>query len=223
VYGGQKVGAFTTMAMFSFHPVKHITTGEGGAVTTNDPELARRLKLFRNHGISSDARARQEQGSWFYEMIALGYNYRLTDIECALGLSQLRRLEANLSRRRAIAQEYTHAFSQMRGIIPPHVRPGVESAWHLYPIRFDSREYVADRGTIFRALRAENIGVNVHYIPVHLHPYYRERFGYRRGDYPIAEMVYDTLISLPMFHGMTDDDVGDVITAVAKVTRAFAQ
>lgn len=223
LYGGRSVGTLNEMTMFSFHPVKHITTGEGGIITTNDERLAQRLRIFRNHGINSDARVRQAQGGWFYEMIALGYNYRLTDIGCALGLSQMRKLEANLSRRREIAAKYTRAFSQMPGIIPPTVRANCEPAWHLYPIQVQSEKFKVKRAEVFRALRAENIGVNVHYIPVHLHPYYRERFGYRGGEYPVAEAAYESLISLPMFHAMTERDVDEVITAVTKVVEAFAR
>jgi perosamine synthetase len=222
MYRNRNVGGLNEMTMFSFHPVKHITTGEGGMITTNDPALARRLRLFRSHGIDSDARKRSEQGSWFYEMVALGYNYRLTDIGCALGLSQLRRLEANLMRRREIAACYSKNFVNVPGVIPPMVRSDVQPAWHLYPIRFDKAKLKTDRTTIFRALRAENIGVNVHYIPVHLHPYYRERFGFKGGEYPMAERAYESLISLPMFHAMTDKDVADVIVAVNKVVEAFA-
>lgn len=226
-YRGKKVGSLADMTMFSFHPVKHITTGEGGMITTNDANYYERLKLFRSHGINSDARKRQETGSWFYEMVALGYNYRLTDIGCVLGLSQLKRLDGNLARRREIAAHYTSVFSELDGVVTPAVRAGAEPAWHLYPIRVDNspknglRRLSADRAEIFRALRAENIGVNVHYIPVHLHPYYRKRFGYRGGEYPIAEEAYEGLISLPMFHGMTDEDVRDVVTAVEKVIHAF--
>ena len=199
------------MTVFSFHPVKHLTTGEGGMVTTNDAALAETLRRFRNHGISSEARQRQESGQWFYEMVLLGFNYRLTDIACALGLSQLTKLSANLARRREIAAHYTAAFRDLPGLIPPSVRAEVNPAWHLYPIRVDLAKLTVDRGQIFRALRAENIGVNVHYIPVHLHPYYRDQFGHRDGEYPVAEAAYERLISLPMFHGMTDADVGDVV------------
>lgn len=222
-YRQRKIGALNEMTMLSFHPVKHITTGEGGIITTNDETLAQRLRLFRNHGINSDARTRQAQGGWYYEMIALGYNYRLTDLGCALGLSQLRKLDANLKRRRAIAAQYTQAFSKLPGIIPPAVREDCEPAWHLYPIQVQSEKLKVKRVDVFRALRAENIGVNVHYIPVHLHPYYRERFGYRGGEYPVAEAAYESLISLPMFHAMTDKDVNDVIAAVTKVVEAFAR
>lgn len=221
-YHGRRVGSIAHLTVFSFHPVKHVTTGEGGMVTTDNPELATTLRLFRNHGISSEARERQDAGQWYYEMVLLGFNYRLTDIGCALGIQQLNRLESNLARRRQIAAHYTAAFRDLPGVIPPTVCPDVDPAWHLYPIRLDLARLSADRGQIFRALRAENIGVNVHYIPVHQHPYYRERFGYKGGEYPVAEDAYQRLISLPMFHGMSDGDVEDVVRAVGKVTTTFA-
>jgi perosamine synthetase len=220
---GRSVGSIADMTVFSFHPVKHITTGEGGMVTTNNPRYPETLRRFRNHGISSDARQRQSAGQWHYEMVLLGFNYRLTDMSCALGLSQLRRLDGNLARRREIAGRYTASFREIPGVIPPTVREQMNPAWHLYPIRLDSTKLAAERGQIFRALRAENIGVNVHYIPVHLHPYYRERFGYKGGEFPVAEGAYERLISLPMFHGMSDQDVNDVICAVTKVCTAFAR
>jgi perosamine synthetase len=220
-YQGRCVGSLADMTVFSFHPVKHVTTGEGGMVTTGNTQFAEMLRRFRNHGISSDARQRQSAGQWHYEMVLLGFNYRLPDFACALGLEQLKRLDANLARRREIAATYTAAFCEMPGVIPPAVRKEANPAWHLYPIRLDLPRLTADRAQIFRALRAENIGVNVHYIPVHLHPYYRERFGYRGGEFPVAEDAYGRLISLPMFHGMTDGDVADVIAAVSKVIQHF--
>lgn len=220
-YKGRRVGGICHMSAFSFHPVKHITTGEGGMVTTDDDGLADRLRTFRNHGINSDARNRQEAGRWFYEMVALGYNYRLTDIGSVLGLSQLRKMDGNIARRREIAARYTGAFSDMPGIIAPTERPDVRCAWHLYPVRVDPERLRVGRAEIFAALRAENLGVNVHYIPVHYHPYYREHFGYRGGEYPVAEAAYEGLISLPMFHGMTDRDVADVVEAVGKVIRYY--
>ena len=220
---GRVVGSIAHMTVFSFHPVKHLTTGEGGMVTTDDPALAESLRRFRNHGISSDARQRQAEGQWYYEMVLLGFNYRLTDIACALGIQQLTRIEENLARRRNIAARYTAAFSKIPGIVPPAVRAGMNPAWHLYPIRVDMKHLSADRGQVFRALRAENIGVNVHYIPVHRHPYYRDRFGYQSGEFPVAEDAYEHLISLPMFHGMSEGDVQDVIRAVEKVVGCFAK
>jgi len=222
-YRGQKVGSIADLTVFSFHPVKHITTGEGGMVTTNDGRMAEILRRFRSQGISSDARRRQSAGQWFYEMVLLGYNYRLPDIACALGLEQLKRLDGNLARRREIAAEYTAAFLELPGVVVPAVRPEANPAWHLYAIRLDLEKLTADRAQIFRALRAENIGVNVHYIPVHLHPYYRERFGFRGGEFPIAEDAYERLISLPMFHAMTGQDVKDVIAAVTKVLTTYSR
>ena len=221
-YRGRLTGSIADLTVFSFHPVKHLATGEGGMVTTNRAEYAEALRRFRNHGISSDARQRQRDGQWHYEMVALGFNYRLTDIACALGLSQLKKLEANLLRRREIAARYQTAFRALAEVTAPAIRTEVNPAWHLYPIRLNLERLRTNRAQVFQALRAENIGVNVHYIPVHLHPYYRDRFGYRGGEYPVAENAYERLISLPMFHGMSDQDVDDVIAAVKKVTLAFA-
>lgn len=211
------VGSIADLTVFSFHPVKHITTGEGGMVTTGDPELARRMRMFRSHGIDSDPRQRQRTGRWHYEMTELGLNYRLPDLMCALGLSQLRKLGANIARRREIAAAYGERLADIPELRLPGVRPGVDPAWHLYAVRVDGIE----RETVFRALRAEGIGVNVHYVPVHLHPYYRRRFGYAGGEFPVAEAAYGSLISLPMFHGMTDDDVDDVVQAVRKVVKRY--
>jgi perosamine synthetase len=222
-YKGKRVGSISHMTVFSFHPVKHLTTGEGGMVTTDDTKLAERLRMFRNHGINSDALERETQGQWYYEMVALGHNYRLTDIGCALGISQLRKLERNLARRQEIAIRYTNVFRKLPGVLPPPVRGDVNPAWHLYPVRLDLTQIQVDRGEIFRALRAEGLGVNVHYIPVHLHPYYRNRFAYHAGEYPVAEEAYRQLISLPMFHAMQERDVEDVIEAVNKVINNYAK
>ncbi len=217
-YRSRMVGSISHMSVFSFHAVKHLTTGEGGMVTTNNGEFVQRLREVRNHGIDSDARARQADGQWHYEMTTLGFNYRLTDIACALGLAQLPRLPANLARRRTIAARYEKALATVSSLALPIVAADVTSAWHLYPVRVDAS---LDRAEVFDALRAEGLGVNVHYIPVHLHPYYRSRFGYRGGEFPIAETASGRLISLPMFHGMTDEDVDDVILAVEKVMNYF--
>jgi len=222
-YRGKRAGSIAHMTVFSFHPVKHLTTGEGGMVTTNNPKFAETLRRFRNHGINSDARDRQKSGGWFYEMTFLGFNYRLTDIACALGLQQLGKVDTNLARRRAIAAQYNKAFQNLSGVMSPQVRSEVNPAWHLYVVRLDPAKLSANRAEIFRALRAENIGVNVHYIPVHQHPYYRERFGFQDGEYPVAEVAYERLISLPMFHGMSDQDVEDVIHAVQKVVCNFSR
>ena len=222
-YRGRRVGSVAHMTVFSFHPVKHLTTGEGGMVTTDNPAFAETLRRFRNHGISSDARQRQAAGQWHYEMVLLGFNYRLSDIACALGLRQMKKLEANLARRRQIAVRYTAEFRNLSGVLPPRTRQNVNPAWHLYPIQLDPIRLCVGRAEVFRALRAENIGVHVHYIPIHCHPYYRDRFGYTGDEYPVAREAYERLISLPMFHGMADDDVDDVVRAVGKVISHFAE
>ena len=221
-YKGRPVGSLADLSIFSFHPVKHITTGEGGMITTDDPQLAQRMRVFRNHGITSDHRQREQQGSWFYEMVDLGYNYRLTDFQCALGMSQLRKLPGWVGRRQEIARRYNAAFAEIPAIEPLDVREDVVShAYHLYVIRLNPGQLQVDRATVFATLRAEGIGVNVHYIPVHLHPFYRERFATGPGLCPVAEAAYERLISLPMFPAMTDEDVGHVITAIYKVISAY--
>jgi len=221
-YCSRRVGSVAHMTVLSFHPVKHLTTGEGGMVTTDNPIFAETLRRFRNHGITSGARERQRGGQAQYEMVLLGFNYRLTDMACALGLQQLTKLEQNLARRRQIAARYGAAFHDMPGVLPPQVSRNVNPAWHLYPVRLELERLSAARDQVLRAMRAENIGVNLHYIPVHLHRYYRERFGYSGGEFPVAEDAYQRLMSLPMFQGMTDDDIEDVIRAVDKVLACFS-
>jgi perosamine synthetase len=219
-YKGRPVGSLADLNTFSFHPVKHITTGEGGMVTTDNPELARRVHIFRNHGITTDHRQREEKGSWFYEMVDLGYNYRMTDFQSALGMSQLTKLPAWIARRREIAGAYDRAFADMPEVKPLRVRPEVGHAYHLYVVQLQLGQLKVDRARIFAALRAENIGVNVHYIPVPWHPYYR-KLGYERGHWPVAETGYEQLLTLPMWPGLGDGDVPDVITAVDKVVEAY--
>lgn len=221
-YKGRPAGSLADLSVFSFHPVKHITSGEGGMVTTDDPDLARRMRVFRNHGITTDHHQRAQKGSWFYEMVDLGHNYRLTDFQCALAMNQLRKLPEWVERRRAIARRYDAAFAGLDAVEPLAVRDNVSHAYHLYVVKINTARLGATRAEVFAALRAEGIGVNVHYIPVHLHPYYRERFGYRGGECPVAEDAYERLISLPMFHGMTDQDIEDVIRAVRKVVSSYA-
>ena len=222
-FHGRRVGSLSTLTAFSFHPVKHITTAEGGMLTTNEPGLAEKLRRFRNHGIGSDHRQREKVGSWFYEMVDLGYNYRLSDVQCALGLSQLRKLDQWLARRRTIAAQYDAAFRELSAIRPLVVLPGVEHAYHLYVIQLDMKQLQTSRAEVFAALRAEGIGVNVHYIPVHLHPYYRENQGTAAGLCPRAEAAYERILSLPMFPLMSDQDVRDVIEAVQKVVAEYSK
>ncbi|HSB70224.1 MAG TPA: DegT/DnrJ/EryC1/StrS family aminotransferase [Candidatus Methylomirabilis sp.] len=205
------------LTTFSFHPVKHITTGEGGMVTTGDAELSGRLRRFRNHGI--DREVRQRQATWRQDRVAFGFNYRLTDIQSALGMSQLGRLDASLERREEMSAQYHQALQDMPELTTAPLRPGTRHARHFYPLRLNPDRLREDRETIFQVLRAENIGVSVHYLPVHLHPYYQERFGTGRGLCPAAETAADRLLTLPLFSQMTDGDVGDVIAAVRKVVR----
>lgn len=220
-YKSRPVGSLGDLSAFSFHPVKHLTTGEGGMITTDDAELAARMRRFRNHGIRTDHRERAEKGSWHYEMIDLGYNYRLTDIQAALGISQLEKLPAFVARRREIAARYDRAFEGVAEVEPLSVSQDVNHAYHLYVIQLRLDLLTVDRSVIFDALRAEGIGVNVHYIPVHLHPYYRDHFGTRSGDCPVAEAAYERLLTLPLFPSMSDEDTDSVIQAVEKVVASY--
>ena len=220
-YNGQRVGTLNEFTTFSFHPVKHVTTGEGGMVVTDDPDLATKMRAFRTHGITADFRQRAEAGSWVYEMVALGYNYRLPDINCALGLAQMSKLDEWLARRREIAARYTEAFAQIPEVDMPQILPRTNPAWHLYVIELNLERLRVGRKEVFAALRAENIGVNVHYIPVYWHPHYQQ-LGYEKGLCPVAEAAYERLISLPMFPAMTDEDVESVIEAVFKVCKFYS-
>jgi perosamine synthetase len=214
-YNGRRVGTLADLSAFSFHPVKHITTGEGGMITTHSASLAPRLRRFRTHGINSDSHIREQQGSWFYEMVELGYNYRMTDIQSALGRSQLKKLPHFLGHRRMLARLYYEKLSDIEWLQLP--QPGDSSAWHLYVVRLKEGQLRANRAEVYAALRAENVGVNVHYIPVHLHPYYQQRFGYKPGDFPVAETAYAQAITLPLHHMMSGDDVDSVVKALWKI------
>ncbi|WP_048068127.1 UDP-4-amino-4,6-dideoxy-N-acetyl-beta-L-altrosamine transaminase [Methanospirillum hungatei] len=215
IRGDVKVGTEADMTMFSFHPVKHITTGEGGIVTTNNREFAAAMKRFRSHGITKDPELlHKNEGQWYYEMQDLGYNYRITDIQCALGLSQLEKLERFVKRRNEIARMYDEAFRGNEKLVnPPKPPQNSRHAYHLYPVCFTG----VDRKKIFMDLREIGIFCQVHYIPVHLQPYYRERFGYHDGDFPVAENFYQSEISLPMFPAMSDEDVERVIVGVQEM------
>lgn len=213
-YHGRPVGSLADLSTFSLHPVKPITSGEGGMITTNDPALAAAMRVFRSHGISSDFRQREKQGLWAYEMVSLGYNYRLCDIQCALGITQLRKLPAWIQRRQEIARRYDAAFAGVREFRPLDTQAEVSHGYHLYVIRLRDG---LDRGQVFQALRALKIGVNVHYAPVYLHPFYREKFGHAPGLCPQAEAAYAQILSLPVFPGMSDADVDSVVAALQQV------
>jgi UDP-4-amino-4,6-dideoxy-N-acetyl-beta-L-altrosamine transaminase len=217
-YKGHKIGSLADMTILSFHPVKHITTGEGGMVLTDDREFYGRLKVFRHHGIVKDDLGK---GPWYYEINSPGHNFRLTDFQCALGISQLKKLDSFVERRRQIASRYNQAFAGMKEIMTPMESADVKAVYHIYVIQLRTELLKVGRKEIFEALRAENIGVNVHYMPIHLHPYYQREFGYKKGDYPRAEKYYERAITLPVFPKMGDEDVRDVIEAVQKVIQCY--
>jgi perosamine synthetase len=241
-YKGKKVGSLADLTVFSFHPVKQITTGEGGMITTDDHALAERMRLFRNHGITrnsdrftvhcppftetqqtTDNRQRTTvKGPWYYEMQDLGFNCRLTDIQCALGMSQLRKLQGWVTRRQEIARRYDEAFARVAGLVQLAVREYALHAYHLYVIRLDEMYLQRTRSEVFSSLRSKGIGVNVHYIPVHLHPFYIKRFGTGPGLCPIAESAYEDLITLPLFPMMSDQDVEYVIKVVRTDVETYA-
>lgn len=232
-YKERPVGSLSHMTTFSFHPVKHVAMGEGGLIATDDDALAAELRLFRTHGITNDparmslpdqaADCQNVEGAnrepagrapWYYEMQTLGFNYRVTDIQCALGLSQLTKLDGFLVRRREIARHYTEAFAESALIVVPHQEPDRENAWHLYMLRLRLDRMAKTRRQVFEELRAQGIGVHVHYIPLHLQPYYRDQLGTKRGDFPVAEAFYDAALTIPLFPAMTDAEVERVIACV---------
>jgi perosamine synthetase len=212
-YRDKNIGTLADMTVLSFHPVKHITTGEGGMILTDNSDFAKEMRMFRGHGITTDYRQREEKGAWFYEMEYLGYNYRITDFQCALGISQLKKLPKWIKIRQEIASEYDNAFKDNHSIISVSRSPNVSHAYHLYVVKIEK----GDRNRIFTELRNAGIGVNVHYIPVHLHPYYRKTFGTAEGLCPVAEKAFRKIISLPMFPGLKNKDLKYVINTVKEL------
>jgi perosamine synthetase len=216
-YRGRRVGSIADLSTFSFHPVKHLTTAEGGMVTTADSALADRIARLRNHGIDSDHRRREIAGTWRYDAAELGFNYRLNDMQCALGLSQLEKLAGWVARRREIAAAYIAALADNPALRLPHVPADRESGWHLYPVRLTGDDPAPRRAAAFAALRERGIGVNVHYLPVYLHSSYAAA-GYPHGLCPVAEDAYSRLLSLPMWHGMGEEQVERVAHEIAAVS-----
>ncbi|WP_372679944.1 UDP-4-amino-4,6-dideoxy-N-acetyl-beta-L-altrosamine transaminase [Desulfosarcina sp.] len=216
-YENKSIGQLADATVFSFHPVKHITTGEGGAIVVDDPELALRMRRFRNHGIDSDLHRRSDAGTWFYEVAGPGFNYRLTDFQCALGLSQLKKVEQWIGRRQAIARRYDLAFQQTGAILPLTVKENRRHAYHLYVVQVKGGRDVKNRAELFLALRDKGIGVNVHYIPLNMHPYYQRHLGVRIGQCPAAEAAYENMLSLPIFPAMSDADVDYVIETISRL------
>lgn len=206
---------YSDMTVFSFHPVKTITTGEGGAVTTNDEKLYQKLLMLRSHGVTKDEKLlTKNPGSWYYEMHSLGFNYRMTDIQAALGYSQLQKLDFFKKRRREVVAMYNKAFAGMKYLKTPAEPENVSSCFHLYAAQIDFGVLGKTRSQVMVELRAKGIGTQVHYIPVPTQPFYKETYGYKDGDYPKAEKYYEQELSLPLYPGLSDDDVNMVINAV---------
>jgi len=218
-YAGRPVGCgeFADMTVFSFHPVKIVTTGEGGLVLTNRPELAERLRRLRSHGMTRDPAQMTEpsHGPWYYQQVELGFNYRITDLQAALGLSQLNKLDGFLARRRELVARYEQLLADLP-LTLPSLQAEAESAWHLYVVRVQTSRITLSHRQVFEGLRAAGIGVNVHYIPVHLQPYYRD-LGFAQGDFPQAEAYYAEAISLPMYPLMTDEQQNQVVEQLRRL------
>ncbi len=221
-YQGKKVGTISDITCFSFYATKTITTGEGGMATTENPEWADRMRIMSLHGISQDAWKRYTaEGSWYYEVLYPGYKYNLTDIAAAIGIEQLKRCDQFWEARRTIAAMYDKAFADIPEIRRPVSIPDVQHAWHLYVIQLELERLRITRNEFIEALKKENIGTSVHFIPLHLHPYYRNTFGYKPQDFPNANAVFERIISLPVYPRMTEANVKDVIAAVRKIIREY--
>ena len=232
LYNGGKIGSSSlfraltggsvvrSATVFSFYATKNMTTGEGGMIATSDDDLAKKMRLLTLHGMSLDAWKRYSSaGSWYYETVLAGYKANMTDIQASLGIHQLQRLDGFIEVRQRYAEMYDEAFAELPEIKIPVKHPDRNHIYHLYVVRLNVERLSVDRAQFIEDLKARNIGTSVHFIPVHLHPFYRERFGYRRGDLPKAEYLYDRIISLPLYPRMTNADVQDVIAAVAEVAR----
>jgi dTDP-4-amino-4,6-dideoxygalactose transaminase len=221
-YRGRRIGTIGTATAFSFYATKNMTTAEGGMLT-GSRELIDRARVWTLHGMSRDAYNRYaREGSWFYDVVAPGFKCNMTDIQASLGLAQLRKLPVFQERRREIVRRYDAAFGRMPAIQTPTERPGAESAWHLYVIRLRLEQLRIDRHRFIEELKARNIGASVHFIPLHLHGYYRDKYGYRPEDFPVAYREYQRIVSLPLHPRLTDADVADVIEAVGDIVTRFA-
>ena len=219
-YHGQATGTFGDMGCFSFYATKTLCTGEGGMITTANPEYADAARMMSLHGISKDAWKRYSaEGSWYYEILKPGFKYNMTDIAASLGLAQLSKCDRMWEARRRIAGIYHEGLGDLGEIVTPQVAPQVQHAWHLYPIRLRLEGLRIDRAEFIMLMKEQNIGTSVHFIPLHLHPFYRNNYGYRPHDFPNASDAYDRLVSLPIYPGMTDRDAANVVSAVETIVR----
>ncbi|HEY5600907.1 MAG TPA: UDP-4-amino-4,6-dideoxy-N-acetyl-beta-L-altrosamine transaminase [Patescibacteria group bacterium] len=217
LYKNKKIGSISDLTTFSFHPVKSITTGEGGMIVTSDKNFYERLKIFITHGITKDpAKLIKNDGGWYYEMQELGYNYRLTDFQAALGLSQLKKINKFIKRRRAIVKIYNDAFSKLENIEIPKETNDVYSAWHIYPLKIKVKD-LKQKKEVYGSFHSKKIGVQVHYIPIHLQPYYKKTFGYKEGNFPNAEKFYLEEFSLPLFPNLTSNQIKHIIRTIKEI------
>lgn len=223
-YKGRLIGGLSTATCFSFYATKTITTGEGGMICTNDGKIAERCRIMSLHGISRDAWKRYTaEGNWYYEIVAPGFKYNMTDIASAMGLAQLDKAERMHRRRIWIAEQYNKAFEKYSQLELPADRADCTHAWHLYTIRLNLDQISISRDAFIEELKRRNIGVSVHFIPLHIHPYYQATYGYKPGDFPVAQREYSRAISLPIYSRMKEDDVTDVIDAVRSILNTFVR
>ena len=221
-YRGKKIGCceYSDMAVFSFHPVKHLTTGEGGAILTNREDLYKKLCIYRTHGMTKDPELLEKNdGPWYYEMHGLGYNYRITDFQCALGASQLKKLDDFIARRQAFASRYREDLGDIPHVAFLEDAPEISNAHHLFVLLIDYKALGKTRAEVMKALLEEGIGTQVHYYPVPLQPYYRNHYGFEKGSFPNAELYYDKTLSIPMFPSLSEDEYKRVIVAIHKVLK----
>ncbi len=217
-YRGKMIGSIGDATAFSFYVIKNMTTGEGGMVTTNNPELEDKVRLLRLHGMSHDAWKRYDaKGSWYYEILACGLNYKMTDVQASLGLHQLARLDGFIERRAQIVAEYNRRLARLPELVLPKARPEIHHAWHLYPVWLQGEGLRIGRDELIEELKARGIGTSVHFIPIHYHPYYQQTLGLKQGDYPNTDRLFAGLLSLPLFPLMTDGDVARVSDAVEEI------
>lgn len=220
-YHGRKIGNGEQTAVFSFHAVKNLTTAEGGAVMTNDEHLAEQIRVYALHGQTRDAYSKLRSGAWKYDIAVPGYKFNMTDIQAAIGIEQLMRIEENRKKRETVAEQYTSFLKDFDFVKPPSTQNGMTNAWHLYPLIIDFSRLTIDRDTFITALRAENVSSNVHFIPVHTMTYYKKTFGYKPYDFPNAYSRFLSEVSLPLYPGMNNDDINDVREAVGKLFNYY--
>jgi len=208
---------YADIVTHSYHPVKNITSGEGGAILTNQEKIDKKIKLFRSHGITKNKKMNNKQGIWYYEMQELGYNYRITDIQCALGISQLKKIDKFVKRRKEIANIYNRFFSDYIIFSTPVAQKNSSHAYHLYPLQIDFNKIKISKKKLFNIMRNKNINLQVHYVPVHLHPYYKKNYNFKSGDFPVAEKFYGKEVSLPIYFSLKDNQVLDIAKLLKKL------